>query len=181
MGAPALKSILVSITALALLAVPASAGKVPQLSGKYAFNFNITCQVASGDPFGLIETQVVVAKFNPSSGMVTMTGAQSSGELVVGSGGNPGTTTVPISVTEAYSNTDTTLDLQGVTYGAAFGPVAGGVAQSVLISGVPDSGCVLVGSGSISRERGDIVPSSLIDLRAVFAMVAAGARFPQGI
>lgn len=142
-----LRTSIFSATLLALIAVPAWAGKAPQLSGKYAFNFNITCQVENGVPFGLIETKVVIAKFNPSSGMVSMNGAQTSGELVVGDGGSPGTTTVPISVTEAYSTTDTTLVLQGVTYGAAFGPVSGGVAQSVLISGAPDNGCVLVGNG----------------------------------
>ena len=143
-----LKRTIIIVTSGALFASNAWAVKVPKLSGKYALSSTVTCQSnPPTDAFGLIDAKVVIANFNVRSGEVSMVGAETQGELIVASGGNPGTSTSPVGVTDSFSNDATTLTLNGVTYAAVFGPLSNGVAQSVQFSGRPQNGCVLLGTG----------------------------------
>jgi len=145
-----LKSILVGTTGLLLLITPSSAKSVPELSGSYALNYSVICQAVESSSPGITIVESVIAKFDRSDGMVQLTGTETSGDLVVWSGGTAGVTQSGVSQSQTYSNTATTVTFDALTYSAVYGPVSDGIAQSMLVSGIPNAGCTL--SGTFIRQ-----------------------------
>lgn len=137
-----LKSTLFASIALALIAAPANAA-VPKISGKYIVADSGTCQaIQDGSNPGLILSLIETANFDPATGMVKLTGVGVGGDLVVWSGGTAGYQTQTLSKTHSYSNTATTLTVNGNTLNIIYGAVKNGIAQSAVINGVDGNGCV---------------------------------------
>lgn len=133
---------ILAAAALALLAAPAGA-TVPALSGKYAVADVSICQaVQSGSNPGLLGSLIETTHFDPSTGMVKITGAAIFGYLVVWSGGTTGYQTQAISQTKTYSNTANTLTIGSTTYNIIYGHVKKGIAQSAAVNGIDSNGCV---------------------------------------
>lgn len=137
-----LKSTLLAVAAVMLLAVPVRAS-VPALSGNYALAVTGICQgVQSGSNPGFLGSLIETDNFDPSTGMVQITGSGISGGLVVWTGGTAGYQTQTISKTHSYSNTATTLTINGIAYNIIYGHVKNGVAQSAVVNGIDGNGCV---------------------------------------
>lgn len=140
-----LKRIFATATALALLTAPAFAA-VPAISGKYALGASGTCQaIQSGSVVGLIESLNELANFDSTTGMVKFTGTGIFGDLVVWTNGTSGYETKTINQTQTYSNTATTVTVNGITYNIVYGPVKNGIAQSAIYNGFDANGCPVTG------------------------------------
>jgi hypothetical protein len=160
----------VSMGALLLCAGSAvQAQTVPLISGKYAFVHNTFCQPTvlvnyqNGTPFlinlnatgpfggwGDIEAEVGVATFNATKMTVTAVSNTTDGSpvLLQSTGGGPDNlegTPLAISATggkASYSNTATTVTLQGQTFNAAYGAVAkNGTTEHMSLLGLDSKSC----------------------------------------
>lgn len=137
-----LKFAVLASVAFALGAVPANA-TVPVIKGKYAVTGNEVCQAVEGSSTpGLIASFVETANFDPTTGMVAVTGAGSGGYLVVWPGDQAGYQHKTFSKMYSYSNTATTVTIGGITFDIVYGHLKKGVAQSAAVSGIDGSGCV---------------------------------------
>lgn len=142
---------------------------VPSFSGKYAFVHNTFCQPTvlvnyqNGGPFlinlnaadtfggwGDIQFEVGVVTFNASKLTATAASNTTDGSPVMlqSVGGGPDNlegTPLAASATggkASYSNTATTVTLQGQTFNAAYGSVAaGGIANHVSLVGMDSKNC----------------------------------------
>src|SRR5690348_12667785 len=124
-----LKPALLMATSLVFLSVPAFA-TVPIISGKYAVSVSATCQaIQTGSNGGVIESLNEIANFDSANGTVKITGTGIFGYLVVWSGGTSGYQTQTINQDQSYSNTATTITVNGITYNIAYGHVKKGIAQ----------------------------------------------------
>lgn len=140
---------MVGAAALTLFAVPAGAS-VPALSGKYALGGSGTCQaLESGSSPGAIESVIETAKFDPATGMVKQTATSITGDLLAWTG-TTGYHTKRNSKTVTYSNTATTLTLNGITYNIVYGTVTNGIAQFAAFNGFDKNGCAI--TATMTRE-----------------------------
>ena len=116
----------------------------PQLSGAYLMTVSTLCQASlsglTSDP-GEITQTVAVANFSPSHGTVAMIGFSDDGDLSsVGAAGKP-ITQSPLNQTVGFSNSATTLTINGKSLKVFYGDVARGVAQTAVAIGVVEPGC----------------------------------------
>lgn len=80
--------------------------------------------------------RLLIAKFNSTQHIITVTGVTTYGSLVVPESSAGGMSQVPISYSSPYANTATTLTADYVTVNVVYGPVTlSNVAQSYLSSG----------------------------------------------
>jgi len=102
------------------------------LSGKYAVRFNEIC-LPNGDAGGAASDDIIVVNFNTAKGTASLNGINDIGELV---GGNGVVTESAVSKSSPYSNTATTITLNGTTLTIMYGPVKKGIAQSFVAGGI---------------------------------------------
>jgi len=122
------KILLNATVAVAFSWVPAKAGPGPEISGKYALNFNTICEN------GLIQTELALADFDHKSAMSQITGIIIISGTIGGSGGlqkyqGPNTK-------QPFSNTPTTVTITDTTYNAVYGPITNGIAHSFIFTGI---------------------------------------------
>ena len=136
--------LLMSVVGLALIVTPAFARHVPALSGKYASNYNQTCQAlqSTANP-GSTYQSIFVSNFDSASGTVQLDGTASSGALVVWTGGSEGMTDWIVHKNSVYSNDATTATFDGVVYSVVYGSMKNGIAQSAVFSGQPIADCAV--------------------------------------
>lgn len=131
----------ISLAAAATLAVsvPAMAA-VPTLSGAYVYTSIESCYNNSWS----VAHTTGTATFTPSTGTATISGYHA--------GGTPPTLT-PVSGTISYSNTATTITLNGTTYEVSYGKATKGVATHLaFIAVVPgDSGAACSDQGTLTQ------------------------------
>ena len=144
-------NLLLSAAALLAFASTAAFAKVPvllvpKLSGTYAINYTEICQgYLSGSSPGSVTVETGTAAF--ASGMVKITGTQTSGDLVIPKGLVGGTFFQnPVSKQYKYSNDLSKLTIDGVAYNVAYGPSVEQIAQSFVFSGPNGDGCVVSAS-----------------------------------
>jgi hypothetical protein len=119
-----------------LLSTPASAAKVPALSGSYIVTYNEICQAGSNDD-GRSHSEIVLATFDPAAGTATLSGKDVNGGLRV-NGADFGYETDPVTGTGSYTNTKNTLTLNGITFNVLYGAVKKDVVQSAVFNGITD-------------------------------------------
>jgi len=111
----------------------------PTLSGSYIVAYTQICQgYLGGSSNGSVETMSVTATFTPSTKKVKLVGKSTSGDLLVPKGfvGDVLFTNA-VSTTYSYSNTATTLTINGTVYDIVYGPSSQQITQSFVFSG-PD-------------------------------------------
>jgi hypothetical protein len=113
-------------SALAAAAPPPKA--VPAVSGTYTYTWIESCFNTNGTLAGVSHTTGTLA-FDSGSGMATLSGFTAQGSPPV---------LTTISGTAAYSNTKTTITINGQTYDVFYGKVAKGVATSLTYIAVVD-------------------------------------------
>lgn len=136
------------------------------LSGNYLTTYSEYCQpslsiVYTGgkvtqvnvNSAGSITNSVVVANFNPNTCTLQITGQQNNGSDLLLSdniGNNFGTpfATSPVSQSDPYSNTATTVTIAGNVYQAIYEPQKKGIASSVALVGNNSVGCADVINGT---------------------------------
>ena len=114
-----------ALGASAMLVSPAMAAKgtLPIISGNYVLTEVDNC-VNSATSFS---QETVLASFNPNTGAVTFNGYKAGGNpLTLGASSGSGT----------YSNTATTLTLNGNTFQVIYGKLAGGKATYLSYIGI---------------------------------------------
>ena len=94
---------------------------VPKVSGAYTYTWIESCFNTNGSLAGISHTTGVVT-FNTGTGMATLNGFTAQGSPPV---------LAPISGTAAYSNTKTTITIDGQSYDVFYGKVAKGIATSL--------------------------------------------------
>jgi len=94
---------------------------VPAVSGTYTYTWIESCFNTNGTLAGVSHTTGTVA-FNTTTAMASLSGFTAQGEPPV---------LAPISGTAAYSNTKTTITVDGQAYDVFYGKVAKGVATSL--------------------------------------------------
>ncbi|MGD0191362.1 MAG: hypothetical protein ABSD74_11530 [Rhizomicrobium sp.] len=104
---------------------PAFAGHVPVLSGNYVYTADQACY-GQGGTWEFNQT-TAIANFNPSTGTATLNGYQSSGAPP---------TLSPLSDSSSYSNTATTITVNGTTFEAFYGKASKKVASYVSFIGI---------------------------------------------
>lgn len=137
----------------------------PVISGGYIFSASSNCQaiitvykneegqvtafsVHNGSLNGISGT----ATFTPSTGRVVISGTSVDGPLVIvrssdNSGQDRPLEQIDISLDWPYSNTETTITINGIIYRAAFGKKAGKIVQQFNVVGREEGGgCVFVGT-----------------------------------
>jgi hypothetical protein len=140
------KLISVAMTTLLASLTPmfATAGPLPLLSGQYALTYNEVCQADSNDSDpGSISTQTLYADFQHKT--VLFEGNSVAGALVVWQGDSSGLTKSSINQTWPYSNDGTTITINGVVYGIAYGPskARNGLVYSAMFGGISKPGCAV--------------------------------------
>ena len=144
---------------LLLAAGPAGATTVPVISGKYFISAVSVCQpqiqvtYTSGTvsgisvPFaGSMLNTAAVGDFNASTGKVSLSGAANTGSVLLFSdnvGHNAGTPFAggPVKVKYAWSNTDTSVTINGVVFQPVYGHEKNGVVESFMLEGIDSGGC----------------------------------------
>ncbi len=101
---------------------------IPALSGSYTYTWIESCFDTNGMLAGVSHTTGTLS-FDPGSGMATLNGFTAQGEPPV---------LAPISGTAAYSNTKTTVTINGQSYDVFYGKVSKGVATSFTYINVVD-------------------------------------------
>jgi hypothetical protein len=137
------KSIILAAGAFALFAVPAPAA-VPKLSGTYIVNYNEVCQaslVNGNNNTGESHSEALTVTFDDSTKTATLSGIDIQGALVDMNGTPSGYTQAPLSGSGPYSNTKTTVTIDGTTFNIFYGPLKKGVAQSAAFNGITTGNC----------------------------------------
>jgi hypothetical protein len=154
-------------------ALPAFAGDTPGtpvLSGSYVTSFTQFCQPnlqatyikgsttlaninLSTSNYGQFEVSALAADFDSSTKTVTFTGSGNSGtaqEITDNNGTLWGLNFVNGSVNQSYSysNTSTTLTINGTDFQIVYGALKKGVAQSATAVGINGAGCSVSFSGA---------------------------------
>jgi len=138
-------AIIASAWLLLALAAPASA---QQISGSYEIEFEQLCQGSpsatgpNGSVFRFLGTGNFVPD-GPDGGNVTVAGNAVQGSLIFKSGNDM--TQVPIDASLGYSNTPTTLTIQGIVYSAIYNRVAANIPGKVSFNGLVSAACVAHG------------------------------------
>jgi hypothetical protein len=143
--------------ALLSLSLPAlAAGTIPKVSGIYDISYVESCQAiistTTGPSGGVgsvnngkLSDTVGTADFNPTTGMVTITGFQNIGDLLIiqNIGGNAMTQSA-VSDSWPYSNdaSSVTFTIGGTptVFHATFGKIANGVVKQAILLGTPGNG-----------------------------------------
>ncbi len=137
------RSIFLAAGAFALLAVSAQAAP-PKLSGTYIVNYNEVCQASlvdgQGDT-GESHSEALTVTFDDSTMTATLSGIDIQGALVDMNGTPSGYTQVPLSGSGPYSNTKTTVTIDGTKFNIFYGPVKHGIAQSAAFNGITSGNC----------------------------------------
>jgi hypothetical protein len=143
--------------------IPAEAGTTPVLSGKYLDTGHYFCQPGVYVTYGTVQGAQVVTgvsvnnngtihahawtvNFDNTKGTATVNGPENYGSALLysdslgNSAGNPFATRSD-SYNGSYSNTSSTLTVNGTTYQAVYGQIKNGVAQSLAIVGIDSYGC----------------------------------------
>lgn len=151
---------LTACISLCLIPITALAA-APRLSGVYALSLTENCQVTltthtdpnTGDvdsletvDDGKLSETVASAKFNAAAGTITLSGAQGKGSILLVPGlSDPSEVMAQLATSESlsFSNTGSTLTINGDTFTAAYGDIAAGVAHYVTFMRVDTmKGCV---------------------------------------
>ena len=153
----------VSIVAALLLTIaPAVALAVPELSGQYIFSASSNCQailsvtkdldgkvtgvnITNGGALNGIAGTVT---FTPATGRAVLSGTSVDGHLLLMQGQNSNFVLDQQALSEdwAYSNTATTVTLNGIVYRAKYGKITNNIAQSVVVVGREEANrCVFHG------------------------------------
>ena len=119
----------------ALADAPAPKKGIPVLSGTYTYTWIESCFNTNGTLAGVSHTTGTLA-FDKASGMATLSGFTAQGEPPV---------LTTISGSAAYSNTKTTVTINGQTYDVFYGALDKGVATSAtyiaVVNGDGDAKC----------------------------------------
>ena len=138
------------VSAISVLLIVQPALAAPEISGSYSLSATELCQaLLRVDGFrypGVMKNGLTVANFDDSSGTVTGVVKEIGGDLVVWTNATPELTQDSRSFNLTYSNTDSTLTVDGVPLNVTYGPVQGGIAQSFQWNGVNSAGCLLTGT-----------------------------------
>jgi hypothetical protein len=147
-------------------AQPASTA-APGLSGKYFAQGVSICQpsiqvIYTGGSVNNINVTspgstlnlMTIAKFDPTKLKVTLTGVANQGSALlladnVGHSFGMPFAGGPVDAKYPWSNTDTTVTINGVVFQAVYGNVKGGIADGFMLEGIDSGGC----SVSISGHR----------------------------
>jgi hypothetical protein len=113
-------------SAFAAAAPPPKTG--PTVSGSYTYTWIESCFNTDGTLAGVSHTTGTLA-FDTASGMATLSGFTAQGSPPV---------LTTISGTAAYSNTKTTITINGQTYDVFYGKAAKGIATSLTYIAVVD-------------------------------------------
>jgi hypothetical protein len=146
-----------AIGQLRLLGAPASAAPpsaTPALSGSYAFAMTSICQAdlaatASGGAItslvftniGNLTQRVGVADFNTPAQTMIFSGTKYNAPLVQMNPNSFELSQAPDAATFPYSNTATTLTINGVLYSVVYASVSGGIAHYFAFAGNLNDGC----------------------------------------
>jgi hypothetical protein len=150
------RELLLFIATFTLVAPAAFGASVPKLAGTYALTVTENCQVLQINPLGIADA----GKLSSSAGTVTFytskpgitcnapskpfsfseTGMKGSLYVVQGAVGTP---MAPFSDsgTSCYSNSASSIALNGTNYSAAYGNIVNGVAHYVVAVGSSSAGC----------------------------------------
>jgi hypothetical protein len=148
----------------ALLLAQSAFAKTPEISGNYYFNLSEFCQPVI-DPWpsgstvlynGLHTATTAVADFDSSTGQVSATGETISGDQMVTNSTAGNIAAASYSLSGAYSNTATTLTLDGTAYTIDYKTVSKGLARSFHFyatategTGVTAPNCAIEGNASL--------------------------------
>ncbi len=143
-------------------ATAAEAAGTPLISGTYLVTYIETCQAEistsadakSGDvnsvntvSDGKISHTIGTAVFSQKAGTVSLNGFQQTGDLfILQNLGGQSVSDQTWSQNWTYTNTATALILNGNSFHAFYANVAGGIAKTVVFSGIPSSGCAATGT-----------------------------------
>ncbi|HTT84255.1 MAG TPA: hypothetical protein VMF67_12290 [Rhizomicrobium sp.] len=149
-----------------LVAQSAGAATTPKISGKYNFSMSEFCQPVI-DPWpngssvlydGYRSATTAVADFDSSSAKVSATGETLSGNVIVSNSAAGTMTASPYTLSGSYSNTATTLTLDGAVYQVDYKYVLKGLARSFHFyttategGGVTAANCALEGNASMEK------------------------------
>ena len=156
-------SILGVAIALFCLAGASEAATPPILSGKYLATYEQFCQPSlsityANPPSGFVLSSIsstnagkfrsdaVTMTFTPGTSTVVVNGSENKSSAisllcnVLCSIGDP-MTSASVNLSAPYSNTASTMTLNGVVYQAIYGALKVGVAQSGVMVGIDGSGC----------------------------------------
>ena len=130
----------VSMSAASMSAYAAT----PVISGKYVTNYKEICQT-NGQSGNADETysEALVADFDAATATVKISGTEVTGPLIVASCCSTKYTVKSGSRSSSYSNTATTITVNGATSNAIYAPLKNGIAQSVTFVGISTGGCAV--------------------------------------
>jgi hypothetical protein len=146
---------------------PGAQAATPEISGTYIFSGSSNCQAvvsvmknAEGQVIGIhlanegaLNAIVGTATFTPATGHVRLSGTNFDGALVI----LQGTTdprrirSLPLDEDWAYSNTDTTVTINGVVYRVAYGKRSANVVQQFTVAGREENNRCAFGATFIRR------------------------------
>jgi len=152
---------------LVLAAWPAGATTVPVISGKYFTSAVSVCQpsiqvsyaggvvsaITVPSPGSMLNT-AGIADFDAATGKVSIRGVANTGSALLLSdnmGHNFGTPLAggPVKVKYGWSNTETTVTIDGTVFQAVYGKLKSGTVESFMLEGIDSGGCAV----SISASR----------------------------
>jgi hypothetical protein len=156
-------SAVVAVLLASVTMAPAIAFAVPVLSGAYVFSASSNCQAilsvtkdANGKVTGVSIAQggalngiAGTIKFTPTTGMASLSGTVVDGNLLLMQGVSGNMTLEQEALLEdwAYSNTGTTVTLNGTVYRVAYGKVVNTIAQDFTLVGREEANrCVFAGT-----------------------------------
>jgi hypothetical protein len=140
----------------------------PPLSGSYIVDMITVCQPGLQVRFGgglvgqvvptntgTVTAAVLTMTFKPATSNVTITGVNVGSSLLKVfensqfNGANP--SSAPLSASWTYSNTATSLTMNGRTFSAVYGALSAGIVQSAVLAGVTGDNNNCVASLRLSR------------------------------
>jgi hypothetical protein len=149
-----------------VLAAESAGAATPMISGTYNLSTMEYCQPVY-DPWpdgtklsyqGLHTSTVGLADFDSTTGTVSANGETLSGSVIVTNTTAGNMTAKPYSLSGPYSNTATTLTLDGALYHVDYKYVVKGLAQTfnfytttTLGTGVTAANCVVQGNASLEK------------------------------
>jgi hypothetical protein len=148
----AIAAAMLSVASPALAAAPVISGKyllpvvsVCQPSLQVTYTAGSVSNIAVASP-GSATSVVATAKFDPSTQMVSVKGAQNSGSTLLVSdnlGHSFGApfVTQPVAADFAWSSTGSTVTIDGTVFQAVYGKVKKGVAETFMLAGIDSGGC----------------------------------------
>src|SRR5215469_10004141 len=142
-----------------LLAATPVGATTPVLSGKYLGRITIICQPSLSITYsngtvtsigiasaGSTTDGAITANFDPSTQSVSLKGFDNAGSTLLatdnlGHSYGAGFTAQSQNVNYPYSNTGTTVTINGTVFKTVYGPLKSGVAQSLVAEAIDGAGC----------------------------------------